>query len=468
MIGESEPAGYHLPERFGSFILAKLIHRGGMGELFLARSPLDDYPVVVVKRLRPDLGGMVPLERFKHEANLAVRLRHPNVVQSLNAGEVSARRYLAFEPIVGRSVAQLSDRLNEHRAAAPARFVTRIMVEVLSALAYVHTACDERGEHLHLLHRDITPGNVLVGYDGEVKVTDFGVARSLLSVNLGLTQPGTVVGTPAYVAPEFLRGEALGAPLDLYGLGGVAYRLLTGHSPFPGTARVVVMKAMGQKPRPCAELRPDAPPWLTDLIDRMLSHEAGDRPQDAAELKQVLTGVAESVGCLASSAQLGRWISQHFESEKGIDEATMRAVALIDLESISPAMSPTLVLAESGSAPQILPMIAARKERSRPSISVPVIPKALPAQARKRPLRAGVGAIALGAVLGLASASNGVDARWERVNDVSVRLDAAAERVALENSKEATEILRRADREFARGDWVRSESYLEELERVLD
>jgi serine/threonine-protein kinase len=464
MIAEDEGPPTQLPERFGPFILAKLIHRGGMGELFFARSSFENFPVVVVKRLRPDLGGIVPLERFKHEAELSVRLQHPNVVQSLHAGEVGSRRYLAFEPIVGRSVAQISDRLVERRMAVQARFVARMMVDVLSALAYLHTACDERGEHLSLLHRDITPGNVLIGYDGEVKVTDLGVARSLMSVGLGLTQPGTVVGTPAYVAPEFLRGEKLGPPVDIYGLGGVAYRWLTGRSPFPGSARVVVMKAMGQTPRPAAELRPDAPKWLTDLIDRMLAHEPAKRPQDASELKLMLSRVAESVNCLASSTQLGRWLSRQFEEEKSVDEATVRAVALIDLQSISPKMEPTIVLAQSGSAPHILPKIPERKK------AVPVSEPAAPPRAPSRmgKIAGVVGAIALGVVLGLASSSAVALERWRRFDSVSERLDRAAVKLAGAPPSRALELLHRADRAFARGDYARAEAWVEELERQLD
>jgi serine/threonine protein kinase len=450
-----------LPERFGQFVLAKLIHRGGMGEVFFARAPFDAWPVVVVKRLRPDLVGMVPLERFKHEAELSVRLQHPNVVQSLHAGEVRSTRYVAFEPIVGRSVAQISDRLVERRTAVPARFVTRMMVDVLSALSYLHGACDERGEHLRLLHRDVTPGNVLIGYDGEVKLTDLGVARSLMSVNLGLTQPGTVVGTPAYVAPEFLRGEPLAPMVDIYGLGGVAYRLLTGTSPFPGSARVVVMKAMGQTPRPAAELRPDAPPWLTDLIDRMLAHDPSQRPTDARELKVTLSQVAESAGCLASSTQLGRWLSNQFEEEKSSDETMVRAIARIDLESVSPKIEPTIVLAQSGSAPRILPTIPARSERTRPIAT----PPAEPGPSRRKQIAGVLGAVALGAVLGLVSASGGAGERWERAAEVSQRLDAAAARAG--DRTDALELLYRADRAFSAADWVRAELYLEELERRL-
>jgi serine/threonine-protein kinase len=456
-----------LPERFGPFVLARLIHRGGMGELFLARAPFENFPVVVVKRLRPDLGSMVSLERFKHEGELSVRLSHPNVVQSLHVGEVGSRRYLAFEPIVGRSVAQISDRLVERRTPAPPRFVVRMMVDVLSALAYLHGACDERGEHLSLLHRDITPGNVLVGYDGEVKVTDFGVARSLMSAGLGLTQPGTVVGTPAYVAPEFLRGEALGPGVDIYGLGGVAYRWLTGCSPFPGSARVVVMKAMGQTPRPSAELRPDAPKWLTDLIDRMLAHEASQRPQDATELKNTLMRVAESAGCLASSTQLGRWLSRHFDEEKSLDESTVRAVALINLSSNSPKMESTVVLAQSGSAPQFLPKVPKRKRRVAPPVATPPV-TVMPMPSRGKRILGMIGAVAIGVVLGLASSSSEVRERWNRYHGISARLDAAAAELASSSRTESLQLLLRADRAFARGEIVRAEAYVEELERQLD
>jgi serine/threonine-protein kinase len=454
-----------LPEAFGPFVLAKLIHLGGMGELFLARSPIPGFPVVVVKRLRPDLIGMVPFERFRHEAELAVRLQHPNVVQSLSVGEVERRRYLALEPIIGQSLMSLSERLVEKKAGIPAELVTRVMIDVLSALAYLHAACDERGRPLDLLHRDITPGNVLIGYDGEVKIGDFGVASSHMTENLALTQPGTVVGTPAYVAPEFLRGDDMGPTVDIYGLGGVAYRLLTGKSPFEGQNRVVVMKVMGQAPPPARELRPDAPRWLTDIIDRMLAHDPSVRPQSAAELRDQLAMVAENAGCLASNPQLGRYLSNCFEPERSRDEATVRAIAHIDLASIVQVKKgSTVVLASSGSAPKLLPKLE-RKRDVRPV-------RAMPA-----PVSAELGwgsaaaAAALAVLLGILSASPEASRRWNRERDVSERLDAASALLADSQAIEARKALLlslSADRAFAVGDVRRAETYVEDLERYLD
>ena len=155
---------------------------------------------------------------------------------------------------------------------------------------------------------------MLIGYDGDVKVTDFGVARSLMSAGLKLTQPGTVVGTPAYVAPEFLRGEKLAPTVDLYGLGGVAYRLLTGKSPFPGTARVVVMKAMGQTPVPAGELRPDAPRWLTEGVADFVGRPPAPRLPDAADVAQ-LPSDADLAGPAASAAYDSAWWFARFVAE---------------------------------------------------------------------------------------------------------------------------------------------------------
>lgn len=452
----------NLPEAFGPFVLAKLIHRGGMGELFFARADFPGFPVVVVKRLRPDLGGMVPIERFRHEGELAVRLQHPNVVQALSVGEVERRRYLALEPIVGQSVLTLSERLVERNQKVPVQFVTRVMVDALAALAYLHAACDESGRQIELIHRDVTPGNVLLGYDGEIKVTDLGVARSLMTEGKGLTQPGTVVGTPAYVAPEFLKGDELSPVVDIYGLGGVAYRLLTGVSPFPGSVRVVVMKVMGQTPRPCAELRPDAPLWLTDLIDRMLAHDPSERPPNALELKHALTKVAEGLGCLASNAQLGRWLSSLFEKERTRDEATVRAVSLLDLETLARARPKrTVVLAQTGSAPRLLPKIEIPRPEQAPPAPAPAPPLRL---SYRRPLA--VLLVIGGLILGTFTTSADLGARSEEVRSISTRLDAAAARVLASEDRETLRLLQSADGAFARGDYDQAEARVRKLEQV--
>lgn len=460
---DTNDAQTSLPEEFGPFVLASLIHRGGMGELFFARADIPGYPVVVVKRLRPDLGGIVPIERFRHEGELAVRLQHPNVVQALSVGTVERRRYLALEPIVGQSVLTLSDRLVERNEKAPIQFVTRVMVDALSALAYLHAACDEEGRQIELIHRDVTPGNVLIGYDGEVKITDLGVARSLMTEGKGLTQPGTVVGTPAYVAPEFLKGDDLSPVVDIYGLGGVAYRLLTGSSPFPGSVRVVVMKVMGQTPRPCAELRPDAPLWLTDLIDRMLAHDPNERPPNALELKQQLSRVAEGLGCLASNAQLGRWMSTLFQRERARDEATVRAVSLINLETLAKARkSRTIVLAQTGSAPRLLPKIT---PPPRKASAAPVVRRPSPRDHLRWPVAALL--IVLALAFGVLATSPRPLDRFEEVRSISTRLDVVAVRVLASEDRAALRLLRRADRAFARGDYDRAELHVRNLERSL-
>ncbi len=311
-----------LLEAFGPYLLLRTLGKGGMGVVYVARANLDAHPLVAVKRLRAD-AARVPsfLERFEHECELALRLRHPNLVETLDAGHIDGAPYVASELVRGKNLGELAHRLGDQGLGAPLAAVLRIAIDTLSALHYVHTARESDGRSLQLVHRDVTPGNIIVGYDGKSRLADFGLAKSLLTEHLGLTAEGTVLGTPSYLAPEMASGEKATPQTDLYGLGAVAYRLLAGCGPYEGTPRQVLTEMLSGPPKPIEEHRPDLPREFIAVLRRMMARRPEDRPKSARAAIDMLGDVAERTKVWVEHADLSQWISKMFRDEKAEQDA---------------------------------------------------------------------------------------------------------------------------------------------------
>ena len=336
-------AGFH---RFGPFVIIRTLGRGGMGEVFIARTPWDETPLAAVKRLRPDVARVPTFaERFAHEAELAVRLGHTNVVGTLDVGSVEGQLYVASELVLGKDTGLIADRLRERGQGGPAAVAIRLLLDTLAGLAYVHGAREPSGAPLKLVHRDVTPGNVLVGYDGVARLADFGLAKSLLTERSNLTNHGEILGTPHYLAPEVIRGEQATPASDLYGLGAVMYRFLTGVAPHQGTTAEVLLKVLSEEPRPLSDLRPDLPPWLVVFIHRLLEKDPAHRPYDAAILHKQLLNDAKASGLLVPKAAVGRWLGSLFETEKAEEIDEWDRVADMHPDAISEEPEGTVVLA---------------------------------------------------------------------------------------------------------------------------
>jgi eukaryotic-like serine/threonine-protein kinase len=342
--------------RFGPFIIVRTLGRGGMGEVFVARTPWDENPLGAVKRLRPDVARVPTFaERFQHEAELAVRLNHPNVVATLDVGSVEGQIYVCSELVLGKDTGLIADRLRERGQGGPAAVAIRLLLDTLSGLSYVHSAREPDGSPLMLVHRDVTPGNVLVGYDGIARLADFGLAKSLLTERSKLTNHGEILGTPHYLAPEVIRGEGASPASDLYGLGAVLYRFLTGVAPHQGTTAEVLLKVLSEQPRPLSDLRPDLPPWLVAFIHRMLETDSSRRPYDASVLLKQLTHDARASGLLVPRASVGRWLGTLFETEKADEMEERERIIAIDPRSIPDKPEGTVVLARTRAESKIAP-----------------------------------------------------------------------------------------------------------------
>jgi eukaryotic-like serine/threonine-protein kinase len=260
--------------------LEELVGTGGMSSVYRARDRLLER-LVALKVLHPHYGDDDEyVERFRREARSVAQLSHPHIVTVIDRGEDDGQQYIVFEYVDGENLKQLLER----NGPLPTRRAVELALEIADALAFAH----EHG----LVHRDVKPQNVLLTPDGNAKVTDFGIARSL-DVEHGVTQTGTVLGTSNYLSPEQASGKPTTQATDVYSLGVVLYELLTGEVPFPGENFVAVaMKHMNEPPPDVLEKRPDVPLRLAAAVDRALEKDPVRRfptmDQFAWELRQCL------------------------------------------------------------------------------------------------------------------------------------------------------------------------------------
>jgi eukaryotic-like serine/threonine-protein kinase len=264
----------------GRYELLELIGRGGMSSVWKAHDRLLDR-IVAIKVLHEQFTQDEEyVERFRREARSVAQLSHPNIVTVIDRGEEGGRQYIVFECVEGENLKQLIHRTGP----LPIRDALLLALQMARALGFAH----DRG----LIHRDVKPQNVLLNEDGQAKMTDFGIARSV-DVE-GVTITGTVLGTSEYIAPEQARGQRVDALTDVYSLGVVLYELLTGSVPFDGENFVAIALRHVNEPAPSVlERRPDCPPRLGLAVERAMSKRPEARFGSMDEL------VAELEACLA-------------------------------------------------------------------------------------------------------------------------------------------------------------------------
>jgi eukaryotic-like serine/threonine-protein kinase len=255
MVGEVLAERYELEELVGT---------GGMSTVYRAHDRLLDRKVAL-KILHEHYGtDDTYVARFRHEARAVAALSHPNIVTVIDRGDQDGRQFIVFEYVEGENLKRVVER-----GPVPVATALEVALQVARGLAFAH----EHG----LVHRDVKPQNVLLNGSGEAKVTDFGIARSL-TVQQGMTQTGTVLGTSDYIAPEQAQGRHVDEQSDVYSLGVVVFELLTGRVPFPGENFVAVaMRHINEPPPSVRELRPDVSPRLDAAVQRAMAKEAGDR-----------------------------------------------------------------------------------------------------------------------------------------------------------------------------------------------
>ena len=288
------------PKRVGEFRVLRKLGKGGMAEVYLAEQDGLNRQVAL-KVLRPDRldeDDATLIRRFEQEALAAAALNHPNIVQVHSVGRVEGAggpdgtgddrplHYIAQEYVAGPT---LRDYL-KRKGPPGAPVAVRLLREIAAALA----AAADAG----IVHRDIKPENILLTKKGVAKVADFGLARlaDKAEGSVTLTQEGMTLGTPLYMSPEQVRGDKLDARSDLYSLGVTAYHLLAGGPPFRGeNPMAIAMKHLSATARPLAELRPDLPPALCEIVHKLMRKEPAGRYDSAAALGADLDALAAAL-----------------------------------------------------------------------------------------------------------------------------------------------------------------------------
>ena len=259
--------------KLGRFPIESVLGQGAMGVVYLAHDPEIDRPVAL-KTMRPALeeGEAQDVEaRFVREAKLAGRLQHPNIVTVFDVGRDGDVCFIAMEYVDGRPLTRYIGA-----AELPLKAKVSIVRQVAEALDHAH----ERG----VVHRDIKPGNILIGRDGRVKVTDFGIGRFTSASTSDMTRAGQMIGSPAYMSPEQVRGDRLDGRSDLFSLGVVLYELLTSARPFPGESiTTLVYQILHTEPKDPLELKSDLPVATREVMAHLLAKQPDRRPQSARE-----------------------------------------------------------------------------------------------------------------------------------------------------------------------------------------
>ena len=261
--------------------LEELVGEGGMALVYKAECSLLQRPVAV-KILRPQFATDVEfVERFRREAQAAARLSHPNVVNVYDVGQDRGFNYIVMEYVRGKN---LKDLIKREAPFTVARALN-VARQICAALHHAHQN--------NIIHRDIKPHNILITQEGNVKVTDFGIARAASASTL--THNGSVLGSVQYFSPEQAKGAPAGVASDIYSLGCVIYEMLTGTVPFKGETPVAIaLKHLQEQPAPMRELRPGLPPAVEGLVARSLAKDPSLRfPSALSMLKEIQTALGQ-------------------------------------------------------------------------------------------------------------------------------------------------------------------------------
>lgn len=298
------------PEKFGKYTILRRLAVGGTAEISLARyDGIGGFEkTLVLKRLLPSLcEDRSQVTQFLNEARIGACLAHPNVVQTHEVGEVSGRYFIAMEYVPGADLERVMRILGAAGKRLPLEIALRVVSEVCAGLHFAHSRADAAGQALHIVHRDVTPANILISNDGSVKLTDFGVAKVLDSRSMA--RSGVFRGKFAYMSPEQCAGERLDARSDIFSLGIVLYEITLGRRPFQGENQFQILREISEGvSTPPRVIDPRYPVELEAIVLRALAHDREDRYPSALEMQADLEQFAAWRGFRASSVQVAEFM----------------------------------------------------------------------------------------------------------------------------------------------------------------
>jgi serine/threonine protein kinase len=384
-----------LPSKFGRYALFDFIGKGGMAEIYLARAQteLGASRLCVVKQILPELAEHPQFaDMLIYEAKLAARLSHANVVQVFDLGKADERLFIAMDYVEGFDLNELLKRCTKQKVPLPLEFALLIVGEALKGLGYAHRRLDDDGKPLGIVHRDMSPSNILVSFEGEVKLCDFGIARATEVVESAeggeIESDASIKGKAGYMSPEHARGDKIDARADIFAVGIVLWELLAGRRLYRRDDDLSLLEQARRAQIPELPRRGVAnEDELHAIVANALSIEPEGRYATAHAMHQDLEGYIGRAKLVASPLRLGEWLVANF----GTDMVTQRrsrerALAALELgapvklerlPSQTPAPSPvadrittssagaaTAVSPRSAQALPILPDVTSPRKRS--------------------------------------------------------------------------------------------------------
>lgn len=352
----SEPPG-PLP-RLGRYELLVRIGKGGMASVYLARErgAVGLEALHAIKVLHPSFSREKELvDMLLDEARIASRLEHPNVVRVADLGTEAERAYVVMDYVDGPALDRL---LRRSPHARPPELIVPIVIDALRGLHAAHELCDERGRPLELVHRDVTPGNVIVGTDGIGRITDFGIAKA--RARLTKTREGVVKGKAGYIAPELLLGRPIDRRADVFSMGVLLWNALTGEMLFETEDLASTLRALLEREVPPPSLIGLAPPPIFDApILMALARDPDDRHESALEMAQALEDAMVVHGRSADPVAIGAWVREVFSEQletRRRAATTSAAGAEMDPDVLEPPSTSAMVRRDStGKVLSVLP-----------------------------------------------------------------------------------------------------------------
>ncbi|HEX5060916.1 MAG TPA: protein kinase [Kofleriaceae bacterium] len=307
---DDEPTG----EPFGPYVVYEKLGEGGMAYVHRAELVGDNglrKPVALKRLLTNAAEDPDFVASFVHEAQLAAKLKHPNIVQAYDLGKLDNTYYIAMELVPGPTLAQVMTQAHNGAGAVPLPIALEILIQLCDALDHAHDLRDDGGRRLDLVHRDVNPMNVIVSRTGVVKLIDFGIAKARSASRV--TEVGIIKGKHAYVAPEYTYGK-LDHRADLFGLGVLAHELLTGRRLFLGETDLQTIRNVREMiVPPPSRFAPDISTQLDAIVLKALERDPNERWQTANEMRTALTEERHRLGVAITGRQIREWAEWAFQ-----------------------------------------------------------------------------------------------------------------------------------------------------------
>ncbi len=330
-------------QEFGKYTILKKIATGGMGEIFLAKLKREDgfEKELILKRLLPHLSENDNfIEMFHNEARLTAQLSHQNIVQIFDFGQVDSSYYIALEYVHGETLADMLSKTSHKGLSVPRTVALEIVEGILRGLDYAHRKKGPNGEELHIIHRDISPKNILISFEGEVKIIDFGLAKA--AAQQPHTEDGTLKGSYSYMSPEQVAGEPLDSRSDLFSLGTVAFEIFAGERLFPlemGLKNLLEkiqdgdVTRFGENGENLWE-RIDLP--LQEILLKSLASRPAERFQYAEDMLKRLEEYRRRRPFEEGTVKLRDFVRDLFSDKLAVENSVVEATEQVDRPDLSP------------------------------------------------------------------------------------------------------------------------------------